>query len=112
MGFLLIKWEEREGLKAKGPLIPFLPTQNRGGAQGRRRRRPIRPLRATAAAGIMGERRKGLLGFDSRYYLRLGWLDEVGRRGPAAAAALQGRGGDVWGWAGLRGSGSEAGALL
>ena len=79
MGFLLIKWEEREGLKAKGPLIPFPPpTQNRGGGQGRRRR-PIRPLRATAAAGIMGERMKGLLGFDSRYYLRLGRLEDVGR---------------------------------
>jgi len=75
MGFLLIKWEEREGLKAKGPLIPSPPTQNRGGGQGRRRR----PLRATAATGIMGERRKGLLGFDSRYYLRLGRLEDVGR---------------------------------
>ena len=104
MGFLLIKWEEREGLKAKGPLIPSPPTQNRGGGQGRRRR-PIRPLRATAAAGIMGERRKGLLGFDSRYYLKLGRLDEVGRRGPAAAGGCGGGGGAARSWRGTCGVG-------
>jgi len=54
----LIKWEEREGLKAKWPLIPFLLTRNRGGGQGRRRR-PIRPLRASGAAGTGGKGREG-----------------------------------------------------
>ena len=33
---------------------------------------------------MRGKRGRGLLGFDSRSYLRLGQREEVGRRGPAA----------------------------
>ena len=43
MGFLLIKWEEREGLKAKGPLIPSPPDAEQG-------RRPGSPAAANPAA--------------------------------------------------------------
>ena len=55
----LIEWEEREGLNAKRPLIPFLPTQNRGGVPAHRRR-PIRPLRAPGVAVDRGKGERGV----------------------------------------------------
>ena len=79
----LIKWEEREGLKAKWPLIPFLPMRNRGGGQGRRRW-PIRPLRASGAAGTEGKRERGLRGIDPLPHLELRWRTEAARRKRAA----------------------------
>ena len=55
----LIEWEERGGLNAKRPFIPFLPSQNRGGGPACRRR-PIRPLRAP---GVALDRGKGKGGY-------------------------------------------------
>ena len=52
----VIEWEEREGLNAKWPLIPFLPSQNRGGASARRRRPDSGSL---GDGGDRGERGKG-----------------------------------------------------
>ena len=72
MGFLLIKWEEREGLKAKGPLIPFLPTPNRGGGLGASV--AVNPAAlASRAAGDRGKRERGLWGTDPLPHLELGW---------------------------------------
>jgi len=88
----LIKWEEREGLKAKWPLIPFLPTRNRGGGQGHRLR-PIRPLRASGAAGTEGKRERGLRGIDPLPHLELRWRTEAARRKRAAVGgAVRGGG--------------------
>ena len=54
-GFV-IEWEEREGLNAKRPPIPFLPSQSRGGASARRRRPDSGSL---GDGGDRGERGKG-----------------------------------------------------
>ena len=49
----LIEWEEREGLNAKRPLIPFLPSQNRG-------RAPVHRWRPDSGAlGLGGGRERG-----------------------------------------------------
>jgi hypothetical protein len=63
----LIEWEVREGLNAKRPLIPFLPSQNRGGASVRRRRPDSGSL---GDGGDRGERGKG----EGREELRFPYL--------------------------------------
>ena len=63
----LLDWEEREGLNAKWPLIPFLPSQNRGGAPARRRRPDSGRL---GDGGDRGERGKG----EGREELRFPYL--------------------------------------
>ena len=100
MGFLLIKWEEREGLKAKGPLIPSPPPRRRTGEAAR--------VAGGGQSGRSGPRRRpGSWGKGGRGYWDLipgttlgwdgsmRWGDEGQRRRAdvAAAAALQGRGG-------------------
>ena len=67
----LIEWEERGGLNAKRPFIPFLPSQNRGGAPACRRR-PSRPLQAPGVAKDRGTRERGVRGIDPRPHLQLG----------------------------------------
>ena len=79
----LIEWEEREGLNAKRPLIPFLPSRNRGGASARRQRPD------SGALGLGGGRERGgrgreVLWWGSRPHLGLGWHAEAGRCEPAA----------------------------
>ena len=63
----VIEWEEREGLNAKQPPIPFLPSQNRGGASARRRRPDSGSL---GDGGDRGEREKG----EGREELRFPYL--------------------------------------
>ena len=91
----LIEWEERGGLNAKWPFIPFLPPQDRGGAPAHRRR-PSRPLQAPGVAVDRGKRERGVRGTDPRPHLELGWRAEAGR-GEQAAACGDGCGGGAAG---------------
>ena len=63
----VIEWEEREGLNAKRPPIPFLPSQSRGGASAHRRRPDSGSL---GDGGDRGERGKG----EGREELRFPYL--------------------------------------
>ena len=90
----LIEWEERGGLNAKRPLIPFLPTQNRGGRRltggGQSGRSGLRGWPWTG-----GKRRGGygepIPGLTSSYggAQRRGDGSRRRRAGVAAAAALR-----------------------
>ena len=69
-------------------MCPFFlpsPRENRGGAE-RRRRRPIRAPCASAAARGRGKRSREVGRLDSPTWLALGWSEEAGLRGRAAAA--------------------------
>ena len=63
----LIEWEERGGLNANRPFLPFPPSQNRGGAPACRRRPDSGSL---GDGGDRGEREKG----EGREELRFPYL--------------------------------------
>ena len=67
------------------PFFLLSPRENRGEAE-RRRRRPIRALCASAAARGRGKRSREVGRLDSPTWLALGWSEEAGLRGRAAAA--------------------------
>jgi hypothetical protein len=98
------KRDRTRGFLANYHLLPPLPTGNRGGGAGRRRRL-IRPARGPASAVEGGKRRREARGFDSRPYLGPRRREEAGPRKQVAAVSGARQGG-------ARGSERELGAVV